>query len=248
MNAGYVPKSQRDLYMFMIAARWADDIRKKRQHDHPTWHYVSLPFKPAGQPDTLDAPAPDPDNILRAFPLNLAKVTSSDDNYAERAVALCWLFHLVGDVHQPLHCAALVTTNYPQGDRGGNLFYVRAKADGGPIGLHQFWDGLVVGTSRFQTARNKAIQLRNRDEFARERLTERTETRFDKWAAESHALAREVVYRNGDLRGSLNVSVVPALPEGYTERAKATAERRIVLAGYRLAAVLRKVFGEPEDR
>ena len=49
------------------------------------------------------------------------------------------------------------------------------------------------------------------------------------------------VYRNGTLEGSLNVSVVPVLPEGYTKEAKAVAERRIVLAGYRLADLLKKV-------
>jgi len=37
-----------------------------------------------------------------------------------KAIALAWLFHLVGDIHQPLHTAQLFTVDYPKGDRGGN--------------------------------------------------------------------------------------------------------------------------------
>jgi hypothetical protein len=39
-----VPESDRDLYLFMLATRWADDARKTTE-DRPTWHYVNLPFK-----------------------------------------------------------------------------------------------------------------------------------------------------------------------------------------------------------
>ena len=37
-----------------------------------------------------------------------------------KAMAYCWLFHLVGDIHQPLHCTALFSAeHFPKGDRGG---------------------------------------------------------------------------------------------------------------------------------
>ncbi len=38
----------------------------------------------------------------------------------ERAVALAWFEHLVGDVHQPLHVTARMTAFEQQGDAGGN--------------------------------------------------------------------------------------------------------------------------------
>jgi S1/P1 Nuclease len=47
-----------------------------------------------------------------------------------KAIALAWLFHLVGDIHQPLHTAQLFTTEYPQGDRGGNEICVRVTQAG----------------------------------------------------------------------------------------------------------------------
>jgi S1/P1 Nuclease len=49
--------------------------------------------------------------------------------------------HLVGDIHQPLHCVALKSTEYPEGDRGGNSIRIRIASS--PTNLHSFWDGLL---------------------------------------------------------------------------------------------------------
>jgi hypothetical protein len=56
------------------------------------------------------------------------------------AIALAWLFHLVGDIHQSLHTAQLFTAEYPRGDRGGNEICVRVTQAGQPMDLHKFWD------------------------------------------------------------------------------------------------------------
>ena len=49
-----VPVADRDLMVFMQASRWADDIRAgdKQQRRGP-WHYIDWPFKPEGQPATV---------------------------------------------------------------------------------------------------------------------------------------------------------------------------------------------------
>lgn len=39
-----------------------------------------------------------------------------------KSVALRLFIHLVGDIHQPLHCATLVNPDFPHGDAGGNAF------------------------------------------------------------------------------------------------------------------------------
>ena len=47
-----VPVADRDLVLFMQAARWPDDIRRQdKAQNRPSWHYINLPFKPEGQPD-----------------------------------------------------------------------------------------------------------------------------------------------------------------------------------------------------
>jgi len=126
-----VPVADRDLVLFirrqdgpMIFASRTD-----RQHHHGPWHYINWPFKPEGQPPNVQIREPEPVNILTAMAENESAAKNETD--AERkAVALAWLFHLVGDIHQPLHTAQLFTVEYPQGDRGGNEICVRVTQAG----------------------------------------------------------------------------------------------------------------------
>jgi hypothetical protein len=43
----------------------------------------------------------------------------------KRAVAVAWLFHLIGDLRQPLHTVQRFTREYPHGDRDGNEVSIR---------------------------------------------------------------------------------------------------------------------------
>jgi S1/P1 Nuclease len=112
------PVNDRDQVLFMQAARWADDIRTRdKALNRPPWHYVNLPFKPEGQPDSVQIREPESVNILTAMAENESVVKNQND--AERkAIALAWLFHLVGDIHQPLHTAQLFTVEYPPRRQG----------------------------------------------------------------------------------------------------------------------------------
>ena len=101
-----------------------------------------------------------------------------------KAIALAWLFHLVGDIHQLLHTAQLFTVEYPQGDRGGNEICVRVTQAGQPMDLHRFWDGVITSSSNLTRLRNEATALRNRQEFQRSQLTELENTGFESWAKE----------------------------------------------------------------
>ncbi|OWY63973.1 hypothetical protein B7486_49880 [cyanobacterium TDX16] len=231
-----------DQILFMLAARWSDDIRGNDNFDRPRWHYINFPYRPEGQPASVSVREPDRDNIVNAFQENFALVRNSN-NDSERAVALCWLFHLVGDVHQPLHTSPLFTTEYPQGDRGGTRFYIRARESSSPISLHQFWDDLILGSQNIRTVRNRATQLRLNPSYSRSKLSELSQKQFDEWAKpESYELAKKVVYRNGTLAGSPQEDSAPVLPSDYASSAQAVGERRAVLAGYRLADLLQQVF------
>ncbi len=232
--------AERGEYLFMMAARWADDIRGDARFDRPTWHYLGLAYKPPGQPDWLTEPLPAAVNAVTAFEQNRQRVRTAPDA-DEKAVALCWLFHLTGDIHQPLHAGGLVTRDWPNGDRGGNSAKVRANAGGTPFNLHYYWDGLITNTDDARQCRNLATALRLRPEFARDKLPElATTASFDDWARkESWPLAREVVYRGGTLPVGTSDATAPVLPADYAAQAKAVAERRAVVASYRLAEVVK---------
>ncbi len=229
-----VAEADRDLLLLMLAARWPDDIRGNRTYDHPAWHYINFPFKPVGQPDVATKPQAD-DNILKALEQQVAVIRGTGPA-ADKAVAVCWLLHLIGDLHQPLHVTSLFTSQFPNGDRGGTRFYIRVKATTAPISLHTLWDGMVLGSDRFQTVRNRAIKLRS--EFPPDKLPELGVAGFEDWARESLRLAEEVAYLGGNLAGSPAESSAPALPGDYAAGAKKVAERQVVLAGYRMAKVI----------
>ncbi len=228
--------------LFMQAARWPDDIRARPQLSHPKWHYIDFPYKPPSQLASVSVQEPNPENILTAFQENLDRVRNSNDD-SEKAIALSWLFHLTGDVHQPLHTASLFTTDYPQGDRGGNLFHIKVKQNSKPINLHRFWDDLILGSENVRTVRNRAARLRLNPSYSRSKLTELSRKQFDDWAKpESYELAKKVAYRNGTLAGSPQEDSAPVLPADYSNTALGVAERRALLAGYRLADLLQQVF------
>ena len=70
--------------------------------------------------------------------------------------------------------------------------------------------------------------------------------KFAKWAtAESYVRAKQVAYRNGNLQGSTNENNGTVLPSNYIDGAKPVAERRAVLAGYRIADLLKVLFPSP---
>jgi hypothetical protein len=87
--------------LLMQAARWPDDARS-RLPGREGWHYINLPYALNGGP----APEPPPVNILSAYQTNLDLVRGNNlppgrQGQIARAEALCWVLHLVGDVHQP---------------------------------------------------------------------------------------------------------------------------------------------------
>ena len=162
----------------MQAARWPDDIRfKDKQYHRGPWHYINWPFKPEGQPASVEIREPEPVNILTALAENESVVKNGNDP-GRRAIALAWLFHLVGDIHQPLHTAQLFTVKYPKGDRGGNEICVRVTQARQPMDLHRFWDGVITSNSNLTRLRNEATARRNRQEFQRSQLTELANTDF----------------------------------------------------------------------
>jgi hypothetical protein len=119
------------------------------------WHYINWPFKPEGQPASVQIRDPEPVNILTAMAENESAAKNGNDP-ERKAIALAWLFHLVGDIHQPLHTAQLFTVEYPDGDRGGNEICVRATQAGQPMDLHRFWNGVITSSSNLTRLRNEA--------------------------------------------------------------------------------------------
>lgn len=238
--------------LFMEMAIWSDEVRPPsgyaKEHHHDTWHWINIVYLEEGsklsKPDEITK-----DRIFEAFARNVAIVSSSSATDAEKAVALCWIFHLVGDLHQPLHTTALFNEEHPEGDKGGNSTKIRTKEGARVINLHQFWDGALLGSSDPQAARNNAIKLRSgfpkTDLIAIKDRTYLDATSFESWGRqESSPLAVSVAYDGGKLLKAKREDGAFELSPEYIAAAKTTADRQGALAGYRIAEVLTKILAK----
>jgi len=128
----------------------------------------------------------------------MEKIQKGSDT--EKAVYMTWLFHLVGDIHQPLHCVAMFSEQYPDGDQGGNLVAIRVG--NGTAKLHAFWDGLLGNGT---TAGDIGKEVEKIEAVLKEKaktidpVLEDHKT-FESWAREGAELAQKYVYLDGDLK------------------------------------------------
>jgi len=145
-------KAIEDHWIFLHAATWPDIIRDDKEYDRPDWHYIDLPtFLDLSDKSAFAGKLPV--NISTEFPsaipqkefnavqaIQLCKaMLASKAGPDVKAMAYCWLMHLVGDIHQPLHCTALFSVeHFPKGDKGGNYIKVQRGKN-----LHSLWDGLL---------------------------------------------------------------------------------------------------------
>lgn len=224
--------------VFMELARWPDDVRGG-PNDHATWHYAMSPLADPGDPP----PAPPPQGHIgaayEAFALNVRVASDVRASPSDRALALAWVFHLAGDIHQPLHTAQLFSGRYPQGDRGGALPQVLDPQTGEAISLHWFWDDSVHRDGDWDAATTRARALMGRlprSAFSELKTGPARAEAFPAWAKESYALAGPLTYR-ADLNAAPTPAEAKALPPAYVADATAAAERRLTLAGYRLADI-----------
>lgn len=238
----------RDRMLFQLMARWPDDIREG-PYDHPSWHYwltaIMDPAHPVKLPPAMLATKAG--EAPEAFALARAAAVDANSDAADRAVMLCWIFHLVGDIQQPLHAGHLVSTRFPMSDRGGTIDYVRGGAGEAPIYMHQYWDDRL-GPDATDDAAVNATVARVEAKVPRSSLTDLNpaatdEAAFRSWAGESYRLAVKEAYREGVVSGvSTAAADAPIVPADYGARSREIAERRVATGGYRIADVMRAVL------
>jgi hypothetical protein len=246
-----------DAFAFMEASTWPDNIRSDKHpshaEHHAVWHYVDYPMNPENVPAD---PAPvekwdgtsDPANLLQALEKSEKELADPATPPDRRAIALCWVLHLIGDIHQPLHATSLFGKLYPTGDKGGNSFIVRGPS--GNTGLHGIWD-TMMGITRKPFAVEKLLErLKTDPKLTRDAMKDQVAVKDPAaWAKESYELAAANVYNNAQLAGTTKELLTdkaesPPLPIGYMEKGRDIAGQRIMLGGHRLADVMEQTAGK----
>jgi hypothetical protein len=250
---------QVDRHVFAAASTWPDMIRfldhpMHAVYNHPNWHFIDIPFSVDGQPSRPEktADASGPENIVEAMAKNLADLKNAGTPPSDKAIALCWVLHLVGDVHQPLHTASMYSPEYPRGDQGGNAEVVLRDPPypDSKIKLHLLWDELPGNFKSEDLEEYEAEGIRSDPRYSRDGLKEALIVKdFADWAKQSQALAVKYAYLDGKLQTaparedrSAPRTPTPGVPPGYIEQAERVATRQLALAGHRLADLLNVTF------
>ena len=143
---------------FTECATFADDIKGQGYSFQSSWHFINIPYlDEAGTSlDDFEFSMGDTDIVraltdLTAFLKN--EMSASESTYLtqiadhfsyeedQRSFALRLIIHYLGDIHQPLHTTALVDSQYPDGDEGGN--YEHIPSVDGVSSLHYVWDSVI---------------------------------------------------------------------------------------------------------
>jgi hypothetical protein len=227
--------AERDRALFLNAATWPDLVRNRSEdwsvYNRPGWHYADFYWdvengRPHDLPGTGPAAANAGERIV-AFRAALADPTVADTT---KAVDLAWLLHLVGDVHQPLHCSSRVTPEepLPRGDLGGNRFTLDDHRN-----LHAFWDDILEAAIP-RAPEEDSISYATRNARRIEQSARPPALEVAAWEHECLHLAQTVVYDD------LQRGAAPSAD--YQAAALKVAEGQMAVAGYRLAALLNEAL------
>jgi hypothetical protein len=237
------PNESLGLHVFLEASTWPDLIRNYNDPStRADWHFIDYPLRPPSYKFRA-APAPT-DNAVYGIGQCISTVSDEHAGKQMQAEYLSFLIHFVGDIHQPLHCESMFNSTFkaPQGDRGGNFFYVKMHSNStNSVKLHYLWDSLPgSGTDpeyilSQAAAFVKAHPVNTFPAFQSKAPVD--------WSKESRLLAIDKGYKPlPSLDGTTNSPVV--LPGTYFQDARDTAEKQVTLAGYRLAEVIQNVLAD----
>ena len=226
---------------FASRSTWADKYRNAHR-ETAAWHFVDIEID---QPDLNDAcfgfpgllpsqwasQGPAQDCLVNKIDEFAAELKSPSTPAAERLLALKFLIHFMGDLHQPLHAA-------DHHDRGGNCV-VLSPPQGAQTNLHAYWDVSVVdalGQSATQIAGQLDARLRAADIKDWSRGTPRS------WAMETFEVGRRDAYALPSTPTCQSGGSV-ALSPAYLGQAEKDAVTQLQKAAVRLAAVLNDALG-----
>jgi hypothetical protein len=212
------------------AANWPDEMRADPssfwQKTATPWHYVTVN-------GTSYDHAPPEGDALEALDHFRGVLKNPNSSLAEKQLALRFIVHLVGDLHQPLHVGKCC-------DKGGND--VKVTFFGKPTNLHAVWDSQLVDDEQLsftEMAAKLERHIKSEDVIAWSDVNPRD------WISES-AKIRDTIYPPpGPKPAEGKDAAVPDLSYSYVYRFKPVMEQRLSQAGVRLAAYLNALFAEP---
>jgi S1/P1 Nuclease len=231
-----LPALEAAQFSLASVASWADDYRADKHDETQRWHFVDIPY----DRDFYDAAADcklDPHygdcivNALARFRMTLADCTKP---VAERAMALKFVVHFVGDIHQPLHDTTGINPDTAADDQGGNLIIVTfVDKDNKPqnTNLHHVWDTDLIMRKVYDWG--EYVRLLETSWLPGKDVAALQAGDAVDWAQDAHKAAQIVAY---------NFRPDHVIDEEYYKDAIPIVDRQLALAGLRLARVLNEAL------
>ena len=197
---------------FDDAANWMDYVRSDHSYDYmKPYHYQD--FEKGEAANLVSG-----NNIMGVLDSTLEDLNRmSKLSYEEIRIRILYLFHLIGDLHQPLH------VGYPE-DKGGNLFQVSFFGTGS--NLHKVWDAEIIDYKTISL--DDCLRVNT---YSSQELDGIQKINIVAWANESRSYL-DLVYALNNHK----------MNEQYINSAVPIIEKQLLNAGIRLAAILEKYF------
>ena len=186
-------------------------------------------------------------HIAQALTLCGKTLADAKQPESDRAIALCWIAHLVADAHQPCHAGSLYMEKVfaeEDGDRGANRIITKQRRN-----MHALWDQLLGPDFELSAIRRRIVEITGDEELVakgKQAIVVTDGMNPLTWLSESRAAAIKDVY-TAEVMDSLNlvsrgVTAKPEaieLSEAYLKNAGRVAQIRAIEASRRLAETWR---------
>ncbi len=196
------------------ASTWMDELRGDSKYDYmKKWHYINI--EKGNQYDTT---IENGSNVVKQLEIAIHNLKNKSKLTKEEiALNIKVLFHLMGDLHQPLH------VGYGN-DRGGND--VKVTYNGKPFNLHRIWDTDII-ESKKNTTENVLGLL---SKTSHRKIKKIVKGNIVQWFNQS--------------RESLDLAYAypEVISDDYINKCYPVIENQLLMGGVRLGNVLNEVF------
>ena len=176
-----------------------------------TWHYINIPK------DSTYKPLSEGNilTVLNSIILEMKHKEKLKDSQIKQDILMA--FHLLGDLHQPLH------NGYPD-DRGGNSVPINAPSYSG--NLHSYWDTEIIEQKKI----NIDSCTKFYSTYTPDQINDIQHIDLLRWMNESRSYLGEVYnFKDGKIT------------KEYLDKNMVVVEKQLLLAGLRLASVLKEI-------
>ncbi|HVH49889.1 MAG TPA: S1/P1 nuclease [Sphingomicrobium sp.] len=211
-----------------LVSYWPDCVKPlaERFSYASPWHYQNVDIC---KPFDLKAPCKDGNCVSAQIERQARLLADRTVPTRERLMALAFLVHFVGDLHNPMHAG-------DRGDRGGNDVKANYGLVGGRTNLHSIWDGYLAERAISTPPSGAQALLASIPQSERPALAAGT---VEDWSREQWESARKFAYASliGDPCGE-KPEARPTLDEADVRALIPEVRRGVVAGGLRLARLL----------